>query len=130
MQEVELTLPYPPSVNHYKTIGRMVKTKSGKTLQMRVNSRKTTQYFTDVWAAIHCQCVQSFHDATISMEVDVYPPDKRKRDLDGCLKVLLDAMQHGGLYDDDHQIARLLVTRMAVFLQGKIVVRIKTYAHP
>ena len=127
---IELTLPYPPSVNHYKRLGRLTRTKSGKIYQPRVNTDLTKQYFWKVLMRMRTEGIKSFHGATISAEVDVYPPDKRKRDLDGILKVLLDAMQHGGLYDDDNQISRLVVTRMDIIDQGQIIVRISEHAHP
>jgi len=127
--ECELELPYPPSVNHYKKIGRLVKTKSGKLCQWRVNTPKTKQFYFEVWTklrvAFATQGLKSFQDSTISMEVDVFPPDHRKRDLDGILKVLLDSMQRGGLYVDDFQIVRLTVERKYIVPQGKVIVRIK-----
>src|ERR1700722_11722441 len=111
---IEIELPYPPSVNNYKEIGKLITTRSGKMLQIRKNSSRTLQYYCETLNFIRAQRLKSFADATISVELDVYPPDKRKRDLDGILKVCLDSMQHVGLYDDDYQIARLLVTRMSI----------------
>jgi crossover junction endodeoxyribonuclease RusA len=122
---IELTLPYPPNVNHYKRVGRLTRTKSGKLYQPRVNSDVTKHYFWQVWMKIQKEGLKSFGSATISVELDVYPPDRRKRDLDGVLKVFLDSMQKGGLYDDDYQIARLLVTRCSTIPEGQIIVRIK-----
>lgn len=122
--EIEITLPYPPSVNHYKTVGAVVRTKNGKIYQKRVNSVATKDFYWQVWARIRAQGLKSFDTATISVEIDVHSPDKRKRDLDGILKVLLDSMQRGGLYDDDYQIARLLVSRKGIISGGQVVVRI------
>jgi len=48
----------------------------------------------------------------LAVEIYVYPPDRRRRDLDNILKNLLDSMQHAGVYKDDQQIDRLLVIRM------------------
>jgi crossover junction endodeoxyribonuclease RusA len=125
MNEVSILLPYPPSVNHYKKVGHLNTTKKGKVYQLRFNSPETLQYFYRVWLKVRMEGLKSFQGATISVDVDVYPPDKRKRDLDGILKVLLDAMQKAGLYDDDYQIARLLVTRKHTIASGEIVVRIR-----
>lgn len=127
VEPLTIVLPYPPSVNHYKKIGRTIKTASGKMYQQRVNSDKTRIYFYQVWmkaVQMSRQGDNGFRDATISVEVDVFPADKRKRDLDGILKVLLDALQHAGVYNDDNQIARLLVTRRSMISGGEIVVRI------
>ena len=120
-----LTLPYCPSVNHYKTIGRLVKTKSGKMYQQRRNSKETVGYYYEVYSIWHRRGVSGLGGATISMEVDVYPPDKKKRDLSNILKVLEDSLQHAGVYDDDRQIARLLVTRCDTMAGGQIIVRIQ-----
>ena len=123
--EAQIELPYPPSVNHYKKVGRPSVSKNGYWYTPMVNTTETKVYYWQVFMKIKSKGLESFGDAKIYVEVDVYPPDKRKRDLDGILKVLLDSMQKGGLYDDDHQICRLLVTRMSIIEHGKVVVRIK-----
>lgn len=69
--------------------------------------------------------IKSLGSASIALEMDIYPPDKRKRDIDNGIKPTLDALQKAGVYDDDNQIARLLVTRMVIIPQGQIIVRIK-----
>ena len=125
---IEITLPWPPNVNHYKKAGRMTRTKTGKYYQARVNTDETKHFYWQVWMAIHKEGLKSFAGAAISVEIDAHPPDKRKRDLDGILKVLLDSMQKGGLYDDDYQIARLLVTRCPIIPEGQVIVRIEEYA--
>lgn len=122
---IEITLPYPPSMNHYKRVGRLVTTKTGKIYQSRVNTALTTRFLWEVAALVRGKGVESLGGAPISLEVDVYSPDKRRRDVDNILKVLLDALQHAKVYDDDNQIARLLVTRMSTIPKGQIVVRIQ-----
>lgn len=112
MREV-IKLPYPPTVNHYKRLGGLRRTTSGKLYQPRVNTEATKQYIASVWALLHHQKIPSFGKARLEMHLFVYAPDHRKRDLDGILKVLLDALQVGGLYEDDNQIDRLLVVRCA-----------------
>jgi crossover junction endodeoxyribonuclease RusA len=47
------------------------------------------------------------------MTVIATPPDHRRRDLDNILKALQDSMQAAGVYNDDHQIDDLRVTRSA-----------------
>lgn len=129
MDTLELELPWPPTVNHYKSVGKLVRTKTGKLYQQRHNSDATKQFYWQVWSIIVAlrthKGLKSFHDATISMEIHAYPPDKRKRDLDGILKVLLDALQRAGVYDDDFQIARLYVERKNTIAEGKVIVRIE-----
>ena len=125
---ITLTLPFPPSDNSYKNIGRLTKTKNGKLLQMRVNSPQTKQFYWNVWVKIHAlmasEGVKSFGSAPIYLEVDVYPPDNRRRDITNILKVLNDSLERGGLFDDDFQIARLLIQRCGIVEQGQVIVRI------
>jgi crossover junction endodeoxyribonuclease RusA len=60
----------------------------------------------------------------LSVQVNVFPPDRRRRDLDNILKATLDAMQHGGVYADDSQIHRLLVEREHCTPGGMLKVKI------
>ena len=127
---IEIELPYPPTVNHYKRAGRVVTMASGKKYQLRVNTDATKQFYYEAWLRIRSLianvAVKSFDRATIlSVELDVYPPDKRRRDIDNLAKVTLDALVKGGLMVDDYQIARLLITRMDIIKQGKVIVRIQ-----
>lgn len=124
---IELTLPYPPSVNHYKKVGSIRATRRGKLYQTRFNSTETLAFICLVINICRTQGVKSFGSATISLEVDVYPPDKRKRDLSNILKVLEDSLMRGGCFDDDSQIALLLVKRCSIIKQGKIIVRIEAH---
>jgi crossover junction endodeoxyribonuclease RusA len=122
---IELRLPYPPTVNHYKRPGRLTKTKTGKIYQPQVNTDATTRFYYQVWMLIRGNNIKSLGGAVLSLELDVYPPDARKRDIDNVIKPLLDSLQKANLFDDDYQIARLLVTRKAIIRQGQIVLRIQ-----
>jgi crossover junction endodeoxyribonuclease RusA len=131
MNNISITLPYPPTVNHYKKVGRTITTKRGKIFQQKINSPQTNRFFYEVWLKIQTlkaqEGLKSFDDDTISVEVYIYPPDKRKRDIDNPIKPLLDSLQKAGMYNDDNQIARLLITRCNTIDQGQIIVRIATY---
>jgi len=52
------------------------------------------------------------------MWVELFPPDRRKRDVDNILKALLDALTHAGVYEDDSFIDDLRVVRGAVIKGG------------
>jgi crossover junction endodeoxyribonuclease RusA len=47
----------------------------------------------------------------LAVEMLLYPPDRRRRDIDNTAKALLDALQHAGVYTDDSQIDRLVIER-------------------
>lgn len=119
-----LELPYPPTLNHFKKIGATRRTKRGCLYQTRVNSPQTDLFYQQVWIKIRTNKMQSLGKAKMSMEIDVHAPDKRKRDIDNVVKCIFDALQRGGLYDDDFQIDRLLVERKNVIVGGAVVVRI------
>jgi crossover junction endodeoxyribonuclease RusA len=122
---IELELPFPPTINHYKNIGRLKITKSGKIYQARYNSPDTMQFYCDVINECRHQGIKSFdRKAILSVEIDLYPPDKRKRDIDNSCKVLLDALQKANVYEDDTQIARLVIQRKEIKKEGKVLVRI------
>ena len=122
----ELELPWPPSTNHYKSVGRMVTTKSGKIYQQRVNSIETQQFFCDVYNLIRKKRLPCFKNERLDIEIWLHAPDNRKIDLDNRLKVLLDALQQAKLYADDNQIDKLLVVRKEIIKKGRVDIILKS----
>jgi Holliday junction resolvase RusA-like endonuclease len=111
---VEFELPYPPSINHYwRRVG-------AKTLI----SRQGRRFRERVVAILEARRVRPLSGA-LAVEVDVHPPDHRRRDIDNVQKALLDALQHGGAYADDGQVVRLAIVKCAPVEGGKSVVRIR-----
>lgn len=47
----------------------------------------------------------------VAVEIFICPKDRRKRDLDNCIKSCLDALEAAGALRDDHQVAHLMVQR-------------------
>jgi crossover junction endodeoxyribonuclease RusA len=116
-ERTRIQLPYPPTVNTYwRHVGHKV-----------LVSAKGRAYRVDVQAAALRNGLRRMA-GELSVSVDVYPPDLRRRDLDNLLKSLLDSLQHAGAYDDDSQIAKLTVERMGVIPQGMVVVSIEPRA--
>ncbi len=112
------TLPYPPSVNHYyRRVGpRTLISREGRTYRRRVCS---------VLAASGTSTLAG----PVAVTVEVYPPDRRRRDLDNCLKSLLDALEKGGAYENDSQIVRLVAEKRDPVEGGRAVVRIAPAGH-
>lgn len=111
---ITLKLPYPPSVNHYwgQVGSRKFLGKKGKEFREQVyicslNARKGA-----LKGRLHVQ-------------VYLYPPDKRKRDIDNVLKSLLDALEHAYIYENDSQIDKLCVERKEVAKDGYCEVTIQ-----
>ena len=111
---IEFELPYPPSVNHYWRMAgrRMVISREGRAFREKVCS------------ALAVAGVQPLRGG-LAVRIELYPPDRRRRDADNALKALLDALQHGGAYVDDSQIVKLMVERRQPTPGGRIIVRIE-----
>jgi len=111
-----LTLPWPPSTNHYwrHFRGRTVISQEGRTFRANVcalldgggGPRKPPA------------------GGRIALALDAFPPDRRRRDLDNLQKSTLDALQHAGLYEDDSLIDLLLTQRRDVVPGGRLTVRL------
>ncbi len=113
VSSLTVTLPWPPSVNHYwrHSNGIFHVSKEGKAYRKIVAST----------------CYGRGHiEGSVVMEILAYPPDERTRDLDNLLKATLDSLAHAGVYGDDSQIDRLCIDRMraTAMLRGKIIVYI------
>jgi crossover junction endodeoxyribonuclease RusA len=61
---------------------------------------------------------------SLSIQIDVYPPDRRRRDLDNILKALLDSLGHAAVIEDDSQFDRILLIRREVVPGGQIILQI------
>ena len=115
---IELELPYPPSVNHYwRRVGaRTLISRGGRAFRTAVCS---------ILAAHGIRPI----DGPLEVLIELFPPDRRRRDVDNTQKALLDALAHGGAYHDDSQIARLTIERRQVVPNGKVRVRVEAYRH-
>lgn len=131
MKRLEMELPWPPSINHYKKSGRMVKTSTGKIYQQRIDTKETKLFYDESMIAISSKRASngfiSFQDSTISLTVtiDLYPPNKRRIDIDNRIKVLVDSLVRSNLILDDYLIDKLIVTRMDVCKGGKAIVTVE-----
>jgi len=62
----------------------------------------------------------------MSLVMEVYPPDNRRRDLDNLLKATLDAMEKAGLYSDDKLFDDIRIIRRNVYKpEGKVIITIQ-----
>jgi crossover junction endodeoxyribonuclease RusA len=111
---IKLPLPYPPSVNHYWHLGRQGRVFIGK---------KGRGYRATVVALLKLYNVIKL-EGRLEINISLYPPDRRKRDLDNVLKALLDALCHAGVYNDDSQIDVLRISRKDPIKGGEIIVEL------
>ena len=112
--EIQITLPWPPSVNHYyRKVGPRV-----------LISRDGRRYRQIVCSIVRELNVKPF-DCELKMEIHAYPPDRRRRDVDNLLKAIFDSLQHGGIYKDDSQIKDFeFYTKELERPHGKVIVRL------
>jgi crossover junction endodeoxyribonuclease RusA len=99
MEMIELTLPWPPSVNNYwRTFqGRMIISAAGRTYRKEVADQVLVQR-----GAKHY--IKKLH-----VVIEAWRPDNRKRDLDNLLKAVLDSLTHAGVWADDGLIIDLRI---------------------
>jgi Holliday junction resolvase RusA-like endonuclease len=111
---IELELPFPPSVNHYyRRVGfRTLISREGRRFREKV-------------CGLLAGAGVSPMAGPLVLEIELYPPDHRPRDIDNVQKALLDALEHGGLYKNDSQIVTLIVEKREPVPGGRTLLRIR-----
>ena len=107
-----ISLPYPPSVNHYwRRVGsRTLISREGRTFRKNVCA-----LLGGLPAGRHGGGPRKPPaGGRVALCMDAFPPDHRRRDLDNIQKPVLDALQHAGVYEDDSQIDLLITRRCKV----------------
>jgi len=111
MNPIQLLLPWPPSVNHYW----------GQRGKARYIGKKGKEFRLAVAEACALQGVSAL-EGRLAVHVSLWPPDKRRRDIDNPIKALLDACEHAGCFIDDSQIDELRIVRHEVVRGGRCAV--------
>ena len=114
---VSLSLPWPPSLNHYyRHVGsRVLISKEGRRYRERV-------------AEISRRANNATFACPVQVELELYPPDARPRDIDNSEKSLLDALTCAGVHEDDSLIHKTTVTkRPPMPPDGMAIIRISDY---
>ena len=108
-----LELPYPPSINHYfqNFRGKISINRAGRAFRRKV------------CLLLKAQGVRPL-TGQLRVSVDLYPPDRLRRDVDNVHKALLDSLKLGGAVFDDSQIVWLLTVKARIVPGGKAVVRL------
>jgi len=115
----EADLPYPPSVNHYwRYVGN----------RPRI-SKQGREYREEIAAALFAWKIKP-QPGPIVLSITMHPPDRQKRDIDNICKALLDALQHGGAYEDDSQIVKLSIEKRQPIKGGLVTVKLWPIEEP
>lgn len=114
---LEFTLPYPPTINTY---WRAVKTKYGIRFYISKKGkefRKESFYFLPK--------LSNPKNNYLHLDLEIYPPDNRVRDIDNVLKPTLDCLMSANLIEDDYLIASLSVNKNQKEKPGYIACKLK-----
>lgn len=109
-----LRLPWPPSANHLYTVarGRKILSKAGREYHASVALICRGERLTPI-------------TGSVMLSINVFPPDKRRRDLSNLIKAVEDGLTQGGAWLDDCQVDHLAIDRRQVQSDGQLVVEFK-----
>ena len=114
-----LAIPYPPTGN----------TSTRHAGGRHYTTEAVKRYRMEVATLAMAQGAAKTLDGPIKVVAEVYPPDRRRRDLDNAWKSAGDALTHAGVWRDDHQICDLRLVRMDTRPGGQVVVTVEEAAH-
>ena len=114
---MEVTLPWPPTVNTYYR--HVVIGKAPRTLISESGRR-----YREVVKGLVATMAPKRLEGDLSVQIEAWFPDRRRRDLDNVLKALLDSLTHAGVWHDDSQVTDLRITK-APLIGGMVKVQIK-----
>ncbi len=112
----EFSLPFPPSVNAWKTPfrGRMILTKKGREYRKLVYDHMAELGLCGELVA-----------GPVSISIVLHGPTNAKRDLDNFLKSPLDALTNCGFWHDDSQVNRLKIVRGEKVKGGRLDITVE-----
>jgi crossover junction endodeoxyribonuclease RusA len=114
----ELELPYPPSTNTYW------RSKRGTT--RKYISEKGVAFLSEVQSIIEQSGLCLNIDHCVALEIKLYPPDLRRRDIDNTLKATFDSLEKSGLIKDDCLITMLNIEKLEKVKGGKMLIKISS----
>ncbi|HAT1569292.1 TPA: RusA family crossover junction endodeoxyribonuclease [Kluyvera cryocrescens] len=119
-----LVLPFPPSVNTYWRAPN-----KGPLAGRHLVSADGRKFQSAACAAIIEQLRRLPKPSTeqAAVEITIYPPDARRRDLDNYNKALFDALTHAGVWEDDSQVKRMLVEWGPITPKGRVEITITPF---
>lgn len=126
MTNLTMTLPFPPSVNHYWR--HVVLGKPPKQRVTTLISKPGREYSESVAAQVLAEKTRLKIASYVAMTVLLSPPDRRRRDVDNYSKSLLDSLVKAGVLEDDSLVRDLRLVWGEVRKGGQAVVMIREIA--
>ncbi len=100
----KLVFPWPPSINSLycqgRTHGQKFMTKTGKAYKQKI-------------IELHANDDMNPVTVPIKVRIELFPPDRRTRDIDNYIKPILDGLKFLEIIEDDSLINTLLVLKHA-----------------
>lgn len=109
---ISFTLPFAPSSNHYWGQFRNRRFIKKQGLQFREETDRILKGAPKLVGKM-------------KIEIAVYVPDNRKRDIDNLLKATLDAIEHAELYSNDNLIDDIRIYRAGKVEGGKLEIKLQ-----
>lgn len=123
---LRLELPWPPTANHYtgyRVAGPFIK---GKQFVQAYPTARAKEFHLNVQSIVMRDRAARNWSCPLKLSVWTYPPDRRKRDTSNLFKMLEDALQRAGVFEDDYQITEHHAWRTGqVVKDGMVVVEIE-----
>lgn len=113
--KIFLELPYPPSAN---VIWRRSKFSTYLSKEGKDYKKAVADY-------ISANNIPKFGDDKVKISMTLRPRDKRKRDIDNCLKISIDSIASAGVINDDFQVEELTIKRGEIVSGGLLIVVIE-----
>jgi crossover junction endodeoxyribonuclease RusA len=114
--DYEFELPFPPSVNAWKTPfrNRMILTKRGRGYRKEVDAELRR-------LGLRGELV----DGNLSVSITLNPPSLRRYDVDNFTKSLFDALTTSGFWIDDSQVQRMTVHKGVKVAGGNVQIKVE-----
>ncbi len=115
MSDYEFEMPWPPSVNVWKTPfrNRMILTEKGREYRAKV-----------IEACENLGINNEMIDGEVAVSMVLNPPTLRKYDIDNFTKSLFDGLTHAGFWVDDERVTSLIIRKGVKTKGGNVMMKI------
>jgi len=106
-----ITVPWPPSINHY-FVELVLPAKNGRKARvMKVVGAAGKKFRQTIAQKALVQQWQKWGSARLMVHVSLHAAKNYRYDVDNYAKSLIDALQYINLFDNDNQIDKLVIER-------------------